>query len=110
MPRTTRSTPTLLAAVEAGTTSVSVPALPVEAPRPNPNRALATWVDSSTPLEQLPCFKQGALGAGAVLDLTRAILATGSSCAAGAEYCSSSVRRQQSAGQRHTAWSCDHEK
>ncbi|MEP6389028.1 MAG: hypothetical protein ABJ056_03795 [Halioglobus sp.] len=37
--------------------------------RPKPDRASATWVDPSTPLEHLLWFKQGALGAGAVLDL-----------------------------------------
>ena len=55
-------------------------------PDPNPSRALAVFVDPQTPLEDLPCFTPGPLGAGTVLDLSRVFLETGSSCAVGSRY------------------------
>ena len=48
MPQTTRSTPALSAVAAATIASVPFPALPVEAPRPNPNRVSAAWVDTFT--------------------------------------------------------------
>ena len=54
--------------------------------KPEPTRASASFVDSATPLEDLPCFTQGSLGAGAVLDLARVFLETGNRCAIGSRH------------------------
>ena len=55
-------------------------------PDPNPSKALAFYVEPQTPLEDLPCFTPGPLGAGVVLDLSRVFLETGSSCAVGSRH------------------------
>ena len=88
MPRVTRSSPTPTPPAEAvptlGTAPVS--ASPFAMPDPNPSRALAFYVEAQTPLEDLPCFTPGHLGAGVVLDLWRVFLATGSSYAFGSRH------------------------
>ena len=88
MPRVTRSSPTPTPPAEAvptlGTASVS--ASPLAMPDPNLSRALAFYVEPRTPLEDLPCFTPGPLGAGVVLDLSRVFLETGSSCAVGSRH------------------------
>ena len=55
-------------------------------PDPNPSRALAFHVEPHIPLEDLPCFVPGPSGAGVVLDLSRAFLEFGSSCAVGSRH------------------------
>ena len=86
MPRTTRSTPSPLAEAVPTDGMAPVSASPLALPNPKPSRALAFFVDPQTPLEDLPCFTPGPLGAGVVLDLSRVFLETGSSCAVGSRY------------------------
>ena len=84
MPRTTRST---LSPPPPEDATAPVPAAPeVRSPNPNPDRASATVVDSATPLEDLPCFTPGALGAGTVVDVELVFLPAGPSCAAGSRF------------------------
>lgn len=58
------------------TSSAGLPAPPA----PAPNCATATFVDPSTPKEDLPCYAEGALGAAPTLALERLIFASGQSC------------------------------
>ena len=102
MPRVTRSPPTPTPPAEAvptlGTAPVSasplampvettpVSASPLAMPDPNPSRALAFYVEPQIPLEDLPCFTPGLLGAGLVFDLSRVFFETGSSCTVGSRH------------------------
>ena len=85
MPRVARPTPTPTrpagTAPRGETAPVSVS--PLATPDPNPSRALAVYVEPQNPLEFLPCFIPGPLGAGAVLDLSCAFVEFGSWCPAG---------------------------
>ena len=88
MPGINRSTPTPTPPGEAVPTVATAPvsASLLAMPDPNPSRALAFFVDPQTPLEDLPCFTPGPLGAGMVLDLSRVFIETGCSCSVVSRY------------------------
>ena len=86
MPRTIRSTPIPPAEAVPTVGTAPVSASPLTMPDPNPSRALAFFVDPQTPLEDLPCFTPGPLGAGMVLDLSRVFIETGCSCSVVSRY------------------------
>ena len=79
MARTTRSTPAPPAEAVPTDGTAPVSASPLAMPDPKPRRALAFIVDPQTPLENVPCFTPGPLGAGMVPE-------TGSSCAVGSRH------------------------
>ena len=83
MPRSTRSMPALPADAAQADATAPDPTSPADLPNRRPDRVSATFVDPSTPIESLPCYTPGALGAAVVLDLSRVFLAMGNSCAIG---------------------------
>ena len=88
IPRVTRLTPKLTALAEVVPTEGTAPVSgsPLATADPNPSRALALYVEPQTPLEDLRCFIPRALEADVVLDLSRALFASGSSCAVGSRH------------------------